>query len=142
MGRLAFDFPADTGILAKVGEIAADAGRNAGFGTAEIGDIQLAVDEACTNTIIHGLKRDPTRTFQLIIRWKLSEIEILIHEAGTPFDPTKVRRPDLEAPIEERPIGGLGIYFVYKLMDEVEYRTTDEGMKTLRMVKRTRTGNL
>ncbi|QTA91077.1 ATP-binding protein [Desulfonema magnum] len=136
MQRLSFDFPADTRILAKIGNLAADAGRNAGFNDVGIGDIQLAIDEACTNTIIHGLKKDPSRTFQLIIQWKTDEIEILIHEKGEPFDPSATRIPDPEASLEDRPVGGLGIYFVRELMDKVEYRTDEEGIKTLRMVKR------
>ncbi|MCP4352493.1 MAG: ATP-binding protein [Desulfobacterales bacterium] len=136
MMRLSFDFPASTAVLGKIGELAADAGREAGFSDVEIGDIQLAIDEACTNTIIHGLKKDPERIFRLVLQWKSDNIEILIHESGEPFDPDKVRKPDTDACLENRPIGGLGIYFVRKIMDEVEYRVDADGVKTLRMVKR------
>jgi serine/threonine-protein kinase RsbW len=134
--RLSFEFPANTGILAKIGEIAGDVGRKAGFDNVEIGDVQLAIDEACTNTIIHGLKKDPSRIFRLIIQWQKNEIEIQIHESGEPFDPNATRDPDLKAPLEERPIGGLGVYFVRKVMDEVEYRNDEKGIKILRMLKR------
>jgi len=134
--RLSFKFPADTGILAKIGEIAGDVGRKAGFSDIEIGDIQLAVDEACTNTIIHGLRKDPSRIFRLIIQWQKYEIEIQIHESGEPFDPSATQDPDLRAPLEKRPIGGLGVYFVRELMDEVEYLNRDDGVKILRMLKR------
>ena len=133
--RLTFDFPAKTTVLEKIGEIAAKAGREIGFDESDIGDIQLAVDEACTNTIIHGLKKDPTRSFQLVIQSGPGMIEIMIHETGEDFDPLKVKDPDLDASLEERPIGGLGIFFVKKLMDDVQYKVSADGVKTLRMVK-------
>ncbi len=134
--RISFDFPASTAVLGKIGELAADAGREAGFNDVEIGDIQLAIDEACTNTIIHGLKKDPTRMSRLVLHWKANAIEIMIHESGEPFDPNDVWKPDTGSAIEDRPIGGLGIYFVRKVMDEVEYRVDVDGVKTLRMIKR------
>ncbi len=134
--RLSFDFPANTENLSKIGELSAHAGHSAGFNEPEIGDIQLAIDEVCTNTIVHGLKRDPTCTFQLIIQWKEGEIEILVCESGEPFNPDRVRVPDVKAPLEERPVGGLGIYLVRKVMDEVTYGVDEEGVKTLYMVKR------
>ena len=131
-----FDFPADTSVLEKIGQIATNAGRSAGFNDLEINDIQLAVSEACANTITHGLKNDASRTFQLAVSWARGEIEILIHEAGEPFDPLAMRDPDLEASLEERKTGGLGLYFLRKLMDEADFRIGKDGLKTWRMVKR------
>ncbi len=136
MQRLSFDFPASTVNLAKIGELAAHAGQKAGFSNVNIGDIQVAIDEACTNTIIHGLEKDPTRMFQLIIQWDAGKIEILIHETGVSFDPESIGLPDIEAPLEDRSAGGLGIYLVRKLMDEVKYSTDEDGVKTLYMLKR------
>lgn len=134
--RQSFDFPADTSVLAKIGELATRAGRAAGFNEFEINDINLAVSEVCTNTITHGLKNDPTRTFQLVIQWNTGEIEIFIHEAGEPFDPPDLRDPDLEASLEDRPVGGLGLYILRNLMDEADYRVGRDGVKTWRMLKR------
>ena len=134
--RQSFDFPADTSVLAKIGELATKAGRAAGFNEFEINDINLAVSEVCTNTITHGLKNDPTRTFQMVIQWDAGEIEIFIHEDGEPFDPADLGDPDLEAPLEDRPVGGLGIYILRKLMDEADFRVGRDGVKTWRMLKR------
>ena len=134
--RQSFDFPADTSVLAKIGELATKAGRAAGFNEFEISDINLAVSEVCTNTITHGLKNDPTRTFQMVIQWDAGEIEIFIHEAGEPFDLPDLRDPDLEASLEDRPVGGLGIYILRKLMDEADFRVGRDGVKTWRMLKR------
>jgi serine/threonine-protein kinase RsbW len=107
--KQSYDFPADTSVLERIGEIAAEIGEKAGFNEAEIADIQLALDEACTNTIIHGLKCDPSHTFQLVIEWKQDEIELVIYETGTPYNPVLIEDPDITAPLEKRPVGGLGI---------------------------------
>ena len=134
--RQSFEFPADTSVLAEIGELIADAAFKAGFNDGEIGDIQLAVDEACTNCIRHGLHEDPASTFRISIRWAPDEMEILVCEHGAPFDPDDVKMPDLKATLEKRPVGKLGIYFIRKMMDEVEYHTGRDGEKTLRMLKR------
>ena len=134
--RQSFDFPADTSVLAKIGELATRAGHAAGFNELEINDINLAVAEVCINTITHGLKNDPTRTFQLVIQWNTGEVEIFIHEAGEPFDPPDLSDPDLEAPLEDRPVGGLGLYLLRELMDEADFRVGRDGVKTWRMLKR------
>jgi serine/threonine-protein kinase RsbW len=134
--RQSFDFPADTSVLSKIGELATKAGRAAGFNEVEINDINLAVSEVCTNTITHGLKNDPKRTFQIVIQWDDGEIEIFVHEAGEPFNPVDLSDPDLEAPLEDRPVGGLGIYILRQLMDEADFRVGRDGVKTWRMLKR------
>jgi len=136
MMRHSYEFPADTSVLAKIGNFIVDAARKAGFDDDEISDVQLAVDEACTNTIIHGLKGEPSETFQLEIHWETGELEIAIREAGARFDFTDVATPDVDASLEDRAIGGLGIFFIKELMDRVEYQVDEEGVKTLYMVKR------
>lgn len=130
------EFPADTSVLANIGEKVSGACQGAGFDDLETGQIMLAVDEACTNTIKHGLQEDPENTFQLEIRWVQGEIEFAIREHGEEYDPTKVASPDLTASLENRPIGGLGMYFIKELMDQVEYKVREDGTKILRMVKK------
>ena len=131
-----YDFPADTAVLEEIGKLVTDAGSKAGFNDIEIGDIQLALDEVCTNTIIHGLKNDPSRMFQMVIQWDPGEIEILIHESGEPFDPLDLDDPNLENIMGEQSAGGLGLYFLRELMDEADFRIGRDGVKTWRIVKR------
>ena len=131
-----YDFPADTAILEVIGKLVTDAGSNAGFDDIEIGDIQLALDEVCTNTIIHGLKNDPSKTFQMVLEFDPGVIEIQIHESGEPFDPLDLDDPKLENIMEEQSAGGLGLYFLRELMDEADFRIGRDGLKTWRIVKR------
>ena len=131
-----YDFPADTAILEKIGKLVTDAGSSAGFDDIEIGDIQLALDEVCTNAIIHGLKNNPSRTFQMVLQWDPGEIEIQIHESGELFDPLDFDDPNLENIMEKKTAGGLGLYFLRELMDEADFRIGQDGVKTWRIVKR------
>jgi len=131
-----YDFPADTAILEKIGKLVTNAGSNAGFDDIEIGDIQLALDEVCTNTIIHGLKNDLSKTFQMVLQCDPGLIEIQIHESGEPFDPLDLDDPKLENIMEEQSAGGLGLYFLRELMDEADFRIGRDGIKTWRIVKR------
>lgn len=61
-------------------------------------------------------------------------ITLRIHDAGMPFNPLERELPDLSLPMEDRPIGGLGIFMVIKYMDSVTYDYTG-GENTLTLVK-------
>jgi serine/threonine-protein kinase RsbW len=63
-----------------------------------------------------------------------SNLRIGLHDRGRPFDPTQVAPPDMNVPLEERPVGGLGMHLMHQLMDEVTYSFTPEG-NTLTMTK-------
>lgn len=83
---------------------------------------QVALDEVLSNVVRHGLSEaaDPS-PIELEIHLHGDEIELLIVDHAPEFNPLDVAGPDLGQGIEERPIGGLGIAFVRKLMDSVEY---------------------
>jgi serine/threonine-protein kinase RsbW len=82
--------------------------------------VQLAVDEASTNVINYAY---PEGVGPIWISVKLSSKDLLItiRDKGKSFDPASIPQPDLSADLEDRKIGGLGIYFMYKLMDDVRY---------------------
>lgn len=61
-------------------------------------------------------------------------ITLRIHDAGMPFNPLEREMPDLTLPMEDRPIGGLGIFMVIKYMDSVTYDYTG-GENTLTLIK-------
>ena len=60
--------------------------------------------------------------------------EFILSDSGIPFDPTSAADPDLEPDVAQRPVGGLGIYLVKRIMDEVTYSRTD-GKNILSMTK-------
>jgi serine/threonine-protein kinase RsbW len=87
---------------------------------AAISRIQLAVDEASTNIIKYAYegKEGPLK---LVMELNGDELIVTLIDWGKPFDPVSIPPPDLNFTLEERKIGGLGIYFIRKMMDEVSY---------------------
>jgi len=93
-----------------------------GLARGEVWPFQVALDEVLSNVVRHGLSEasDPP-PIELEIHLQGGEIELVIVDRAPEFNPLDVAEPDLGQGIEERPIGGLGIAFVRKLMDSVEY---------------------
>ena len=60
---------------------------------------------------------------------------IRVCDQARPFDPHGVPPPDLDLPLEERPLGGLGVYMIRQLMDEMIYRAPPQGGNELTLVK-------
>jgi serine/threonine-protein kinase RsbW len=107
------------------------------FSAEEILDTQLAVEEAITNVIVHGYK-EPGREILVSCRVTHSLAEIQIADSAPEFNPLSIPEPDIEAGVDERQIGGLGIYLLRQVMDEISYRY-ENGKNILVLVKR-RTG--
>jgi anti-sigma regulatory factor (Ser/Thr protein kinase) len=97
-------------------------------------DLQLAVEEACTNVIEHAYGGQGG-AFELCFETNESDVIITIQDHGQSFDPGQVPQPDLKLPLDQRAIGGLGLHLMQQLMDEVEF-TFAQGRNTLVMVKR------
>jgi serine/threonine-protein kinase RsbW len=82
--------------------------------------VNLCLDELITNTIVHGLKGSIDRFIHVQINSSNEWLEILLKDDAPRFDPFKqAPQPNLNLGINERPIGGLGVHLVKKLMDEV-----------------------
>jgi serine/threonine-protein kinase RsbW len=98
--------------------------------------LELAVEEAVANICDYAYEVPPG-DFTVRIRPESSSLVVEIVDDGVPFDPLDVAEPDLRAGVRDRPIGGLGILLVRRLMDEVSYRRDgDRNILTL-VIKRT-----
>ncbi len=95
----------------------------------------LALDELITNAIAHGYEDEAEH--QIIVRLSLmgGSLQAEVEDDGKPFNPLMAPEPDLTSPIEERPVGGLGIHLVRSVMDQVDYRR-ESGKNRLTMTKR------
>ena len=95
----------------------------AGFQPAVISKIELAAEEALVNIISYGY---PEQHGNIDIACSPPErdgIKIVIKDRGISYNPlTNAKKVDVTTTIEERTIGGYGIYFILRIMDEVEYR--------------------
>jgi serine/threonine-protein kinase RsbW len=128
-------FPADFNYLDEIREFVGEIARRAGFSEKDIYSIQLAADEAASNVIEHAYAGYSNATFELSCDFEKDRLIITVLDHGEPFDPSKVPLPDLKADLSDRKIGGLGIYLMRKLMDEVRYEVTEAGNR-LTLIKR------
>ena len=109
--------------------------RAAGFSERAVYAVQLAADEAASNIIEHAYAGRPDQTFLLRCEFSQDRLLMTFLDRGTSFDFTRVEMPDVSADLSERKIGGLGIYLMHKLMDEVDYKVTKSG-NYLTLIKR------
>ena len=96
------------------------------FDEKKIFSLRLACEEALVNVINYAY---PGKDGELVVTYRIKEgndLEIEIKDAGIPFDPLAKSMPDINAPLLERKIGGLGIYLIRKTMDAVSYRREDD----------------
>jgi anti-sigma regulatory factor (Ser/Thr protein kinase) len=114
--------------IAAVTEVA----QAKGAGAKTVYNIELACEEALVN-IINYAYPEATGNIELTCKHEGESLLIEIVDTGMPFDVLSLTAPDTAAGIEERGIGGLGIYFMKKLMDEVTYRR--EGDKNILEMK-------
>jgi len=86
----------------------------------DVFEVQTAVDEACTNVMLHAYS-GKGGVISISCELQDKDFIITIRDNGRPFDPASVPPPDLEAALEERRGGGLGVHLIRKLMDDVSY---------------------
>ncbi len=84
-------------------------------------NIILAVDEACTNIIKHAYKYFPDGEILIKIKPSSSKFVVSIIDYGISFEPETIPEPDLQKYYRQKRVGGLGIYLMRTLMDDVKY---------------------
>lgn len=99
-----------------------------GFNIDEIEDIKVSVAEACTNAIRHSLNNEFTIDFEV----GLDRLCIVVKDNGKGFEHESIEEPNLEEPKEE---GGLGIFIIKSLMDEVAFSSKPGRGTEMRMIK-------
>ncbi len=95
--------------------------------------VHLVLDELSVNVVNYG---GGASEIEVSLASDADVVRVEIADDGQPFDPLhEAPVPDIDAPLEERPIGGLGIYLVREMMDELHY-SRENGRNRLAMVKR------
>ena len=97
--------------------------------------VNVALDELLTNELSYGLAGRENGLLTVDVDLDQECITVTITDDGPPFDPLKQAAPDTSLSVEDRPIGGLGIFLVQKLMDEVAYERRDDH-NVVKLVKR------
>jgi len=89
--------------------------------------LNLALEEAVTNVILYAYPEGQTGTVDIkAIVDDSRRLTFIISDSGIPFDPTQKEDADVTLSVEERPIGGLGIFLVKQIMDDVTYERTND----------------
>jgi serine/threonine-protein kinase RsbW len=101
-------------------------------------EINLALDELFTNIISYGFNDRSEHAIQVCIAADDGMLTITVEDDGIPFDPIARAEPHLPGTIEDCTVGGLGIYLIKNLMDDVCYRRT-QGKNVLTLKKRIET---
>jgi serine/threonine-protein kinase RsbW len=129
-------FPARFEFLDEIRDLVAEVARKGGFSEKEIYSLQLAADEAASNIIEHAYAGISNASLDVTCDINNDILTITMRDNGKPFDPSKVKQPNLKADLSERQIGGLGMYLMRKLMDDVRYEANSRTGNLLTMIKR------
>ncbi len=84
-------------------------------------NINLVIEEAFSNIIFYGFADNRKHEIEILIALDNNLLTISITDDGIPFNPLEQQPPDITLPAEERPVGGLGIFLISQIMDEMHY---------------------
>lgn len=122
--------PATLESLEKLRRYAGEAAAGAGIDESRAYGLQLAVDEIATNIITYGYKgEDPAATLSIRADIRDGSLIVITEDRAPAFDPRTSPAPDagqLAKPLEDRPMGGLGIYLAIHNVDRFNYRREGE----------------
>ena len=107
--------------LSQIRNFICDFTSDIGFSAEAIDNIMLAVDEACTNIIKHAYKFYPDGEIIIKLKYSGKKLAITIIDYGASFAPETVPEPDLRKYYKQHKVGGLGMYLMKTLMDDVKY---------------------
>ncbi len=108
--------------LAKLLEFVSCYAKEKGFTAKRVKEIELATEEALVNIFNYAYAEE---LGDVEVRCGLDGGERLVIEVsdtGTPFNPLSLSNPDITADVDDREIGGLGVFFIREMVDEVKYR--------------------
>ena len=126
--------PAELTQIAAVHDFVEQVGQDHNLDVRTLHTLHLVLEEACTNVIVHAYQGQGGE-MEITIEVQTDCVRVLVHDWGTPFEPADVPVPDVYAPLEDRPLGGLGVYLLREMMDDVQYEFSTQDGNTLTMVK-------
>ena len=121
--------------LEAIREFYQQAAIEAGLNKDAIFEMEMAIDEAVANIIDHALGGEDRGDIECRYEKLTNGLKVIFHDHGIPFDPEAVEIPDIVSNPLQRKEGGLGLYFMRQMMDEVCFSTDSNGGNLLTMVK-------
>jgi serine/threonine-protein kinase RsbW len=108
----------------------------AGFSAQGLNEIQIAVDEACANVVHHAYGGMEHGDMEIACRQDGQRFIIHLRDWGKSFEPEEIGDPDVCAPLEDRTLGGLGLFLIRQYMDEVHFAFDLDQGNELTMAKK------
>jgi len=121
-GHLKLEFPSHFRCIHLATEFTREAALIAGFDDKLAAQISIATDEALTNVVKHAYKGKSDKYIKIAAEITEEALTIKIYHTGIPLKKSQIKLPDMRAYIKERRVGGLGLFLMTKLMDEIDYR--------------------
>lgn len=136
-GTYSLEIPAAYENLDHVRRFISGIAGNMGFSEEHVHQIELIVDEACSNVIKHAYKNccSPHETIRIKVKTHPKKIEIVVADRGAGFDPAAIGTPDLRKYQEKMIVGGLGLYLIHSFSDKVEFSIRPGVCNKVKMVK-------
>jgi anti-sigma regulatory factor (Ser/Thr protein kinase) len=122
--------------LVPISNFVMRAAETAGLDARAIYQVQMGVEEACDNIIEHAYAGKSKGDIECTCIVDHKGLTVILRDHGRAFNPKKIPEPDRKASLEERKTGGLGLYFINQLMDEVHFSFSPDKGNVLTMVKR------
>jgi len=121
--RLSRTFSARLSAFAQVKSLIDEFGEAAGLGREDRHKLTLIVEELFTNTVTHGHHGDSDAPVQVTLEATDAGVELIYEDSAPQYDPVAAsRRTDIESTINERRVGGLGVYLTIGLTNGAVYR--------------------
>ncbi len=114
--------PSEAAHLPTLSKFLQDFWSESDLPVAEAVTFQLALEEVFMNVVMHGSRVDRAPRVEVSVALVDGGVTLIVEDDGSPFDPLSLPAPDLMASLEERPVGGLGVFLVRQMMDSVRYQ--------------------
>ena len=132
--------PGELASLEAIGKYVMDAAAEAGLDRRASYRLRLAVDEVATNSITYGYQQKGLKG-DVVVKSSLDDqsLVITVEDGAPPFDPRpreELEKETIDLPLEERQIGGLGVFLAMQGVDEFRYEYRDNRNRNIFVVKR------
>lgn len=116
----------------KVAREVSEIGVKHALGQETVNDLTLILEEIISNVILHGYDDPAVHDIEIAITINGNLVRMTVVDDGKPFNPTTAEQPNLDVPLEERDDGGMGIYLVKRISNDMAYaRRTDKNILTI-----------
>jgi len=108
--------------IPRIGERLVEFGETCGLVADDVASVNLAIDELVSNVIKYAYDDRLAHQIHLTVTVDGDRLTLAIEDDGRPFNPIEAAAPDLDLPIDRRPVGGLGIFLIKTIADALAYR--------------------